>query len=130
MRAPVSRWLSVTVTVVDKMHDESGGHVGSGEAVEGCERKMEAGPELGRRWEVLVGAHRTPQKWEGGDTRQASSVPLLLCSEGFKILLSLASDSDVLLLLVERKWQTPKEEKETEKQEKYCRSFGKWAGGH
>lgn len=58
------------------------------------------------------------------DTPQASSVPLLLWFSGFKILLSLASDSDVLLLLVERKWQAPEEEKETEKQEKYCRSFG------
>lgn len=43
------------VTVVDKMHDESRGHVGSGEAVEASERKMEAGPESGRQWEVLVG---------------------------------------------------------------------------
>lgn len=31
----------------------------------------------------------------------------------------------LLLLLVKRKWQTQKEEKETEKQEKYCRgNFG------
>lgn len=51
----VSRWLSVAVTVVDKMRDGSRGHVGSGEAVEECERKREAGPESGRRWEVLVG---------------------------------------------------------------------------
>lgn len=43
------------VTVVDKMHDERRGHVGGGEAVEGCERKMEAGPKSRRQWEVLVG---------------------------------------------------------------------------
>lgn len=43
------------VTVVDKMHDERRGHVGSGEAVEWCERKMEAGPKSRRQWEVLVG---------------------------------------------------------------------------
>lgn len=79
--------------------------------------------ESGDWWEAFVVREVGEVTGHSGSGREGTSrlCPASLSPaasavfSGFKISPSLYTDQDVLLLLVECEWQTPKEEKETEK---------------